>query len=104
MMSRGVHWVAVVLVAALVGACHVASDTVVTHRLTDDVSVSAQIKPDDVKAIKAKGFRTIVNMRPDGEAADQPNFPQMQSATQSVGLAYGYVPVKTGPISRTAVE
>lgn len=103
MTSRGIRWAAVALVAALVGACQPRDPNAPRH-LTDDVSVSGQIKPADVKALHEQGFRTIVNMRPDGEAPDQPNYAQMQTATHEAGVAYGYVPVKTGPISRAAVE
>ncbi|MCS6759167.1 MAG: sulfur transferase domain-containing protein, partial [Candidatus Devosia euplotis] len=41
-------------------------------RINDHVSVSEQIYPEDVAALKAAGFVTIVNNRPDGESPDQP--------------------------------
>ena len=41
-------------------------------RINEHVSVSPQISPDDVAAIKAAGFVAIVNNRPDGESPDQP--------------------------------
>lgn len=104
MLSTGIRWGAVVLIAALVGACQVASNPNAPRRLTDDVSISGQVALADVKALHDQGFRTIVNMRPDGEAPDQPNYGQMQSAAHDAGLAYGYVPVKSGPISPTSVE
>jgi uncharacterized protein (TIGR01244 family) len=104
MTSRGVRWTAIIFIAALVGACQVASDPNAPRRLTDDVSVSGQLKPADVKALKEKGFRTIVNMRPDGEAPDQTTYAQMQTAVIGAGLAYSYVPVKQGPISKISVE
>ncbi len=104
MVSRGIRWGAIAVIAALVGACQVASDPKAPRRLTDDVSISGQIALADVKALREQGFRTIVNMRPDGEAPDQPNYAQMQSAVNDAGLAYGFVPVKAGQISPTSVE
>jgi uncharacterized protein (TIGR01244 family) len=104
MATRGSRWAAIALIATLVSACQVARDPNAPRRLTDDVSISGQVKPADMKALRDEGFRTIVNMRPDGEAPDQTTYAQMQSATHDAGLAYGYVPVKSGAISRTAVE
>ena len=37
------------------------------RRLTETYAVSPQITPEDVAAIKAAGFTTIINNRPDGE-------------------------------------
>lgn len=95
---------AVALAAAAVGACH-APDPNAPRRLTDDVSVSGQITVANVQALKEKGFRTIVNMRPDDESPDQAKYPQMQSAATKAGLGYGYIPVKkAGPIPATSAE
>ena len=41
-------------------------------KITDAISVSPQIAPADIQAIKAAGFRAIICNRPDGEGADQP--------------------------------
>jgi len=104
MVMRGVRWGAVALVAMLVGACQVASNPNAPRKLTDDVSISGQVAVADVKALHAQGFRTLVNMRPDGEAPGQPDYGQMQGAAHDAGLAYGYVPIKPGAISPTSVE
>lgn len=62
-------------------------------RINEHVSVSPQISPDDVAAIKAAGFVAIVNNRPDGEAPDQPDSAQIQAAAQAAGLDYHYIPL-----------
>lgn len=62
-------------------------------RINEHVSVSPQISPDDVAAIKAAGFVAIVNNRPDGEAPDQPESAQIQAAAQAAGLDYHYIPL-----------
>lgn len=62
-------------------------------RINEHVSVSPQISPDDVAAIKAAGFTAIVNNRPDGEAPDQPSSEQIEAAATAAGLAYHYIPL-----------
>ena len=106
MTSSWIRCAAAMLIAAAVGACHVAPpDPNAPRKLTNDVSVGGQITVADVNALKEKGFRTIVNMRPDDEAPDQAKYPQMQAAAQTAGLGYGYIPVKkAGPIPATSGE
>src|SRR3546814_17827749 len=41
-------------------------------QISDRLSVSPQLSPADIDAAAVKGFRMIVNNRPDGEAAGQP--------------------------------
>lgn len=62
-------------------------------KLSDSVSVSEQIAASDVAQIAAAGFKVIVNNRPDGEAKDQPTSDEISQASQSVGLAYHYLPI-----------
>lgn len=63
------------------------------RKITDKVSVSAQITADDLVDIKAAGFRAIICNRPDGEGADQPGFEEIEAAASKVGLAAAYLPV-----------
>ncbi|HSV04079.1 MAG TPA: TIGR01244 family sulfur transferase [Phenylobacterium sp.] len=67
------------------------------RRVTDQISVSPQIAPDDVARAAAQGFRTIINNRPDGEAPDQPSGHQIEQAAREAGLAYFHIPVRGGP-------
>lgn len=62
-------------------------------RINEHVSVSPQISPEDVTAIKAAGFAAIINNRPDGEAPDQPGSAQIEAAARAVGLDYHYIPL-----------
>jgi sulfide:quinone oxidoreductase len=68
-------------------------------KLTDDVSVAAQIDADDVPALAARGFRTIVCNRPDGEAPEQPSFGEIEKAAAAHGVTIRYQPVQAGSIS-----
>lgn len=67
-------------------------------RITDKVSVSPQITPDDVKEVAAQGFRAIICNRPDGEGADQPSFEEVEAAAKAAGLEIRYVPVQSGMV------
>lgn len=67
--------------------------------LTPEVSVAPQISLDDLAAIKASGFNTVVNNRPDGEQPGQPTSAEVEAAAQAAGLAYRHVPVVSGAMS-----
>ena len=96
--------VAIAAIAYYVIARGPAVDPNAPHRLTNDVAISGQLMPGAVKALRDAGFRTIVNMRPDGEVPGQPNYGEMQSAVQGAGLAYGYAPQKLNAVSPVSIE
>lgn len=73
-------------------------------RINDHVSVSAQIQPGDVAGLRALGFTTIVNNRPDGEAADQPSGEAIEKAAQAAGLIYHAIPLGRDGVSPDMVE
>lgn len=66
--------------------------------LTAGLSVSPQIAPEDVAAIKAAGFRAIICNRPDGEGADQPTYQEIAKAAQDAGLEAAYLPIVSGKV------
>jgi sulfide:quinone oxidoreductase len=104
MTSSWVRNAAAILIVAALGAC-AKPDPNAPRKLTDDVSVSGQITAASVPSLKEKGFRTIVNMRPDDESPEQAKYVDMQSAASKAGLGYGYIPVKkAGPIPATSAE
>ena len=70
------------------------------RKVTNDVSVAtSQIHPQDVEAIKAAGFRSIICNRPDGEVPDQPTFEDIKAAAQEQGIASCYLPVISGQVT-----
>lgn len=73
-------------------------------RIDDHVSVSGQISPSDVPALKAAGFTTIINNRPDGESADQPAGAEIEAAAKAAGLAYYAIPLGREGVSPDMVE
>ncbi|MGV8834296.1 MAG: TIGR01244 family sulfur transferase [Devosia sp.] len=68
-------------------------------RINDHVSVSGQIHPEDVAALKAAGFVAIVNNRPDGESPDQPAGADIEAAALTAGLAYHAIPLGRDGVS-----
>lgn len=73
-------------------------------RINEHVSVSPQISPDDVAAIKAAGFVAIVNNRPDGESPDQPPSAVIEKAAHDAGLAYHHIPLGREGVTPQMVE
>jgi uncharacterized protein (TIGR01244 family) len=73
-------------------------------RINDDISVSPQISPDDMPALKAQGFVAVINNRPDGESPDQPTNAVMEKAARDAGLAYHYIPLGREGVTPDMVE
>ena len=72
--------------------------------LDPTVAVAPQITPDDVPAIAAAGYVAIVNNRPDGEEAGQPDGESIRVAAEAAGLAYTAIPVTQAGFSRPQVD
>lgn len=73
-------------------------------QINGDVSVAPQIGPDDMTALKAAGFSTVINNRPDGEAPDQPDSASLQAAAAAAGLAYHHIPLGRDGVSPDMIE
>lgn len=57
-------------------------------------SVSPQLLETDFAFAAQQGFKSIINLRPDGEAGVYPTARQAEEMARANGLEYGYVPVK----------
>ena len=66
------------------------------RQLDARTSVSGQIQPADVAAMKASGFTMIVSNRPDGEEPGQPTAAEIQDAAEAQGLEFRHVPIIRG--------
>ncbi|GAA2846343.1 uncharacterized protein (TIGR01244 family) [Aminobacter aminovorans] len=69
------------------------------RQITDDYSVSGQITPDEVAAIKAAGFKSVICNRPDDEQPGQPSADSVKAAVEAAGLAFRYIPVISGAMT-----
>lgn len=68
----------------------------VVHRLTPAFGVAPQLDADDIAALAAQGWRSLICNRPDGEAADQPASAELAQAAAAHGLAWRHVPIVSG--------
>ena len=73
-------------------------------RINDHISVSGQIMPQDIAALKAQGFVAIINNRPEGESPDQPDGAEIEAAAKAAGLAYYAIPLGREGVSAEMVE
>jgi uncharacterized protein (TIGR01244 family) len=86
------------------GGAPIRSSQLELKRINQHVTVSPQISPADVPTLKAAGFTTIINNRPDGEAPDQPSSDTIQKAAQAAGMVYHYIPLGRDGVSPDMVE
>lgn len=99
------------LVSLLLGAGIVLTWAVMTwpprpgvHQLVEGIWISEQIQPQDLAALKQKGFHSIIDLRPDGEQRGQPSSDEINAAAALNGLTFAYVPVPLGEIPDSQVD
>jgi uncharacterized protein (TIGR01244 family) len=73
------------------------------REISDNYSVSGQILPDDIAALKAAGFKSVICNRPDNEQPGQPSADTMKAAAEAAGLEFRYIPVISGQITEENV-
>ncbi len=71
--------------------------------LTPDYAVSPQIEPGDLPAIKAAGFTTIIDNRPNGEIPGHLHDKVMQAAAESMGFTFVVNPIIGGAMTEANV-
>lgn len=100
------------MVAGMVGAPALAAriDKLTLRRsamdiraLTPDYAVSPQIEPADLPALKAAGYTTIIDNRPDGEIPPHLHAAEMQAAAEALGLTFVANPVIGGAMTEANV-
>lgn len=74
------------------------------HSLHRDIWLSEQLQLDVLPKLKARGVGTIIDLRPDGEAADQPPASAVESAAHAQQIQFAYIPVPHGDIPDSAVS
>ena len=68
------------------------------RRVTDAFAVAPQIDTDDVDAIVAAGYKTLVANRPDGEGGiDQPRMGPIRARAEALGLTFAALPFSGAP-------
>lgn len=67
-------------------------------------AVAPQISPEDVPAIAAAGFKSLICNRPDDEGPGQPRFAAVAQAAAEAGMQARHLPVVSGQMSQAHVE
>lgn len=74
------------------------------RRISPNYAVAPQIDPEDFPAIKAAGYTTVINNRPDAEILPSHHGEAMRKAAEAAGLSYFAVPVGGRAMTMETVE
>ena len=74
------------------------------RKLSDTFYASPQVSPQDISEAAAMGMALVVNNRPDGEAADQPEGTAIEAAARAAGMDYLAIPIGSAGFSEPQVE
>ena len=72
--------------------------------LSRDLSVMPQIEATEVAGLAARGFKSIIGNRPEGEAPDQPTWSSLVAEAERHGMSARQIPVVPGHIGPEDVE
>lgn len=72
--------------------------------LTEAYAVSPQIGLEDLPAIKAAGYVTVIDNRPDGEIPSDLHTAEMRAAAEAIGLNFVANPVIGGALTMANVQ
>lgn len=72
--------------------------------INSNIAVAPQLLPDELADVAARGFRVIINNRPDDEEPGQPGGAEMRAAATMAGLSYYEIPVTHAGFSLPQVE
>ncbi len=62
--------------------------------LTSEFAIAPQIALDDIKTIRDRGFRAILNARPDDETGEYMRSAEAARAARDLGLEYAHAPAR----------
>lgn len=74
------------------------------RQLTPEYAVSPQIALEDLAELKAAGFTTVIDNRPDAEIPADLHTPVMRQAAEALGLTFVANPVIGGALTMENVE
>ena len=78
--------------------------TMVASPVMERIYVASQLRPADLPTLPQCGFKTVVDIRPDGEAAGQIPSAEIGQRLKELGMDFHYIPVPHGTIPDTAVD
>lgn len=75
-----------------------------TKTITEDFSVAEQLGVADIEELAAKGVKSLICNRPDGEGEGQTSYAEIEEAAQEQGMQVRYIPVVSGQIADADVK
>ena len=73
--------------------------------MNDQISFAAQVYPENMAEIFQKGFKSVINNRPDLEGgAEQPTSAVLEEAARNAGIDYVFQPVVAAQITQLDIE
>ena len=69
------------------------------RKLSDGFYASPQITVRDIEEAAALGVAMVINNRPDGEVADQPQGAEIEAAAHAAGMEYVAIPITLPALS-----
>lgn len=73
-------------------------------KITDDITVGGQPTAADITQLKNDGFRTIVNLRTEGEDDQAMSPEQEREAVENAGMKYVHLPVSSATMGPDTVD
>jgi len=73
-------------------------------KIDDSLAVAGQIASGDLSRAADQGFKTVINVRPDGEQADAMTAGQARDAASAIALDYHHLPVLPTQITDQDVD
>jgi uncharacterized protein (TIGR01244 family) len=73
-------------------------------QLSENVFLTSQLQPATVPYLKRNGIRTVIAVRPDGEAPDQPSSTEIAAAAEEQRYQFHYIPVPHDSIPEEAID
>lgn len=73
------------------------------RKLDDTLSVTAQLHLSHLAEIAARGFKAVINNRPDAEAPEQPGSAALAQTAAELGLEYRHIPVVASAIGAPSI-
>lgn len=100
------RYISIAGLAFCLSACSALNKTPVIegNKLTQGIFIQKQPTQLEMSQFKTRGFSTVIDLRPDGESADQPSSTEMSNIAETNGLKFYYVPVKPGIISEQSID
>ena len=71
--------------------------------VSEKLSVSSQPSVEDIRSLRANGFNTLINNRPDGEEPGQPGTEAEAQEAKHCNLSYAFIPVTGATITEADV-